>query len=158
MRHIFHRRFPISLHCYYVRFWYIYWTFRLGTPYQNFAMVYTCGIRKSSVDEIGVRYRLNHARVVKLYHPYTKYSHNVRLSHRRIERFSAHSDYFEYCIVNTLTYLLISFLLIYTVPNRATSKALRYGSHSFTCKQLHACLYLASVHQTAPPLIVVADI
>ena len=44
---------------------------------------------------------------------------------------------------------------IYTAPNRETSKALRHGSHSFTCKQHHACFYLVSVHQMAPPLIVV---
>jgi len=40
----------------------------------------------------------------------------------------------------------------------STLKVLRYGSHSFTCKLYHTCLYLVSVHQTAPPLIVVADI
>jgi len=43
-------------------------------------------------------------------------------------------------------------------PSRGTSKALRHGSHNFTCKQHHACLYLVSVHQMAPSLIVVADI
>jgi len=32
-----------------------------------------------------------------------------------------------------------------------TLKALRHGSHSFTCKQQHACLSFVSVHQTAPP-------
>ena len=42
-------------------------------------------------------------------------------------------------------------------PSRETSKALRHGSHSFTCKH-HACLYLVSIHQMAPPLTVVADI
>jgi len=36
--------------------------------------------------------------------------------------------------------------------------ALRYGSHRFTCKLHHACLYLVSVHHMAPPLIVVVDI
>jgi len=41
---------------------------------------------------------------------------------------------------------------IYTAPSRETSKALRHGSHSFTCKQHHACLYLVSVHQMALPL------
>jgi len=34
----------------------------------------------------------------------------------------------------------------------------RYGSHSFTCKLHHTCLYLVRVHQTAPPLIVMAYI
>jgi len=32
-----------------------------------------------------------------------------------------------------------------------TLKALRHGSHSFTCKQHHACLSFVSIHQTAPP-------
>jgi len=41
---------------------------------------------------------------------------------------------------------------IYIAPSRETSKALRHGSHSFTCKLHHACLYLVSVHQTALPL------
>jgi len=41
---------------------------------------------------------------------------------------------------------------IYTAPSRETSEALRRGSHSFTCKQLHACLYLVSVHLMALPL------
>ena len=34
-------------------------------------------------------------------------------------------------------------------------KALRYGSHSFTCKLHRICLYLVSVHQMALTLIVV---
>jgi len=33
----------------------------------------------------------------------------------------------------------------------STHKALRHGSHSFTCKQHHACLSFVSVHQTALP-------
>ena len=37
-------------------------------------------------------------------------------------------------------------------PSRETSMALRHGSHSFTCKLHHACLYLVSVHQMALPL------
>jgi len=37
-------------------------------------------------------------------------------------------------------------------------KALRHGSHSFTCKLHHACLSFVSVHQMAPPLAKVADI
>jgi len=41
---------------------------------------------------------------------------------------------------------------------KLTSKALRHGSHSFTLQSHHACLYLVSVHQTAPPLIVIAAI
>ena len=36
---------------------------------------------------------------------------------------------------------------------RLTLKALRYGSHSFTCKLHHTYLYTVSVHQMAPPLI-----
>ena len=31
-------------------------------------------------------------------------------------------------------------------------KALRHGSHSFTCKLHHACLSFVSIHQMAPPL------
>jgi len=37
-------------------------------------------------------------------------------------------------------------------------KALRHGSHSFTCKLHHACLSFVSIHQVAPPLSNVADI
>jgi len=32
-----------------------------------------------------------------------------------------------------------------------TNKVLRHGSHSFTCKQHHTCLFFLSVHQMAPP-------
>jgi len=32
-----------------------------------------------------------------------------------------------------------------------TLKALRRGSHSFTCKQHHACLSFVCVHQMSPP-------
>ena len=39
-----------------------------------------------------------------------------------------------------------------------TLKALRHGSHSFTCKQHHACLSFVSIHQMAPPLTEIADI
>jgi len=38
-----------------------------------------------------------------------------------------------------------------------TLKALRHGSHSFTCNYTNACLYLVSVHQMAPPQTEVAD-
>ena len=41
----------------------------------------------ASVDEIGERCRLNHVIVVKLYHPYTYVTRNVRLSRRRIVTF-----------------------------------------------------------------------
>ena len=44
---------------------------------------------------------------------------------------------------------------IYITPSRRsreTSKALRHGSHSYTCKLQHACFYLVSVHQMALPL------
>jgi len=30
-------------------------------------------------------------------------------------------------------------------------KALRHGSHSFTCNYTNACLYLVNIHQMAPP-------
>jgi len=39
-----------------------------------------------------------------------------------------------------------------------TLMALRHGSHSFTCKLHHACLYLVSVHQMAPSQTEVVDI
>ena len=32
-----------------------------------------------------------------------------------------------------------------------TLEALRHGSHSFTCKQHHACLSFVRVYQMAPP-------
>jgi len=35
--------------------------------------------------------------------------------------------------------------------HQGTHKALRYGSHIFTCKQHHACLSFVSVHLMAPP-------
>jgi len=38
---------------------------------------------------------------------------------------------------------------IYIAPGRETSEALRHGSHSFTCKLHHACLYLIGVRQMA---------
>jgi len=38
-----------------------------------------------------------------------------------------------------------------------TLKALRHGSHSFTCKQRHVCLSFVSVHQMALPLTEAAD-
>ena len=44
---------------------------------------------------------------------------------------------------------------IYTAHSR---KALRHGSHSFTCKLHHARLSFVSVYQMAPPLTEVADI
>jgi len=37
-------------------------------------------------------------------------------------------------------------------------KAVKHGSHSFTCKLHPACLSFVSVHQMAPPLTEVADI
>jgi len=42
---------------------------------------------RQSVDEIGERYRLNHATIVKLYHPYTQFPRNVFPTHRRIATF-----------------------------------------------------------------------
>jgi len=41
---------------------------------------------------------------------------------------------------------------MYIAPSRATYKALRHESHSFTCKLHHACLYLVSIHQMELPL------
>jgi len=37
-------------------------------------------------------------------------------------------------------------------------KALRHGSHSYTCKLHHACFSFVSIHQMAQPLTEVADI
>ena len=43
---------------------------------------------------------------------------------------------------------------IYRAPSGETSikKALRHGSHSFTCKLHHACLYHVSFHHMSLPL------
>jgi len=46
---------------------------------------------------------------------------------------------------------------IYVAPCLA-DRALRRGSHSFTCKLHHACLLFVSVHQMAPPLTEIVDI
>jgi len=46
-------------------------------------------------------------------------------------------------------HLNVKITWIYIAPSRETSEALRHGSHSFTCKLRHACLYLVSVHQMA---------
>ena len=35
--------------------------------------------------------------------------------------------------------------------DQGTYKSLRHGSHSFTCKQHHACLSFVRVHQMSPP-------
>ena len=37
------------------------------------------------------------------------------------------------------------------ILHQGAHKALRHGSHSFTCKQHHACLSFVSIHQMAPP-------
>jgi len=55
-------------------------------------------------------------------------------------------------------YMKVKVTRINIAPSRATLKALRHGSHSFTCKQHHTCLYLVSVHQMALPLIVITSI
>jgi len=48
---------------------------------------------------------------------------------------------------------------IYIVPLLyLTLKALRYGSHRFTCKLHCTCLYLVSIHQMAPPQTEAVDI
>ena len=49
-------------------------------------------------------------------------------------------------------YIKVKVKWIYTAPSRETSKALRHGSHNFTCKLHHACLNLVSIHQMALPL------
>jgi len=55
------------------------------------------GTRNLSADNIAERYHLYHAVVVKFYHPYTQFPHNVRLSRQQIATFSAHRDFFDYC-------------------------------------------------------------
>ena len=40
----------------------------------------------------------------------------------------------------------------------STRKAVRHGSHSFTCNYTNACLYLVSVQQMAPLQTEIADI
>jgi len=49
-------------------------------------------------------------------------------------------------------YIVLAFYTAFSL------NALRYGSHSFTCKLHHACIFFVSVHQMAPPLNVVANI
>jgi len=43
------------------------------------------------------------------------------------------------------------------VPGYLTLKALRHGSHSFTCSYTNACLYFVNVHQMALLQTEVAD-
>ena len=45
-----------------------------------------------------------------------------------------------------------------TIYTMHSPKALRHGSHCFTCKLHYVCLSYVSVHQTAPPLTEVRDI
>jgi len=52
----------------------------------------------------------------------------------------------------------VSAFRLYSAHFCSTRKALRHGSHSFTCNYINACLYLVSVHQMAPPQTEVADI
>ena len=75
--------------------------------------------------------------------------------------------YVKYRILQLSTVILAarsSFYLkgkwIYIAPllYGLTLNTLMYGSHSFTCKLHHICLYLVSVHQMAPPLTDVVDI
>jgi len=44
--------------------------------------------------------------------------------------------------------------MVYKPPSSAQA----WITQLLTCKEHHACLYLVSVHQMAPPLNVVADI
>jgi len=50
------------------------------------------------------------------------------------------------------------YMALFIVPGYLTLKAVRHGSHSFTCNYNNACLYLVSVHQMAPPQTEVVDI
>ena len=52
------------------------------------------------------------------------------------------------CLCPSLRYKVV---WIFVAPGCETSKTLRPGSYSFTCKQHHACLYLVGVHQVALP-------
>ena len=54
--------------------------------------------------------------------------------------------------VDVWHYAIVSCMPETTMTSRETSKALKHGSHSFTCKLRHACLYLVSIHQMALPL------
>jgi len=48
--------------------------------------------------------------------------------------------------------------LYITIYTMRSLKALRHGSHSFTCKLHHACLSFVNTRQLAPPLSEVAYI
>ena len=63
------------------------------------------------------------------------------------------------CAVKTIMLSLCKGKCIYIAPllTYLTLKALRYGSHSFTCKLHRTCLYLVSIYQMAPPQTEVAD-
>jgi len=70
--------------------------------------------RNSSLDEIGERYHLNYVIVVKLYHPYTQFPRNIRLSRRRIATFIRRilTFFLLLRLINTLTYLLTDQFLV----------------------------------------------
>jgi len=103
--------------------------------------------KKPSVDEIGERYRLNHAIVVKLYHPYTRFHRNVGLPHRWIATFSAHRDVFLFLrLINNLNYLLTDPCLVdnnlwqfsWITCKRGGEKKLLQGLECYTHTQMKA--------------------
>ena len=57
------------------------------------------------------------------------------------------------CFIRDRKWIYIAPLLKYL-----TLKALRYRSHSVTCKLHRTCLYLVSIHQMAHPQTEVVDI
>jgi len=65
-----------------------------------------------------------------------------------------HCTHFLTCLRKGKEEYLYSAILVRT----HTLKALRHGSHSFTCKQYHACLSFVSVHHMALPLTEASDI
>jgi len=73
----------------------------------------------------------------------------------RVKRGGEKEDLYSAFIVVPHTHGTINILFI---AQYLTPKALRYGSHSVICKLHRNCLYLVSVHQTAPPQTEVVDI
>ena len=83
--------------------------------------------------------RQNHG----LQSPTTLHSHDVS---NRTTQWVANADC-ESVVKVKVTYICI-------VPlSWLTPKVIRYGSHRFTCRQHHTCLYLVNIHQMAPQMI-----
>jgi len=69
--------------------------------------------------------------------------------HRLKSRINSPLEHWTVCCIVKVK---VQVMWIYIAPSRETSTALRLGSHSFTCKLHHVCLYLVSVYQMALPL------